>query len=62
MPCEDYPCCGHAPGDCPEYDKNGRLKCTCGKVLPKGYRYSICRGCLDRLRRNEDEYEGGYDG
>jgi hypothetical protein len=18
MPCEDYPCCGHEPGDCPD--------------------------------------------
>ena len=28
--CEDYPCCGHEPGDCP--DSSRRMKCVeCGK-------------------------------
>ena len=54
--CEDWPCCGHAEGDCPQYTKSGRLRCTCGRPLPKNSRYSICRQCLQRLARR-DSYD-----
>lgn len=63
--CEDYPCCGHVAGDCPSYTKSGRLKCTCGRVLPKGWRYSICRSCLRPSKHyafdgTGQDYEAGF--
>ncbi len=53
--CEDYPCCGHEPGDCP--DSQGRFTCvTCGKKLRKNAPSSICAACVRRLHRAD-----GYD-
>lgn len=44
MRCEDYPCCGHEAGDCP--DSSGRMKCVeCGKRLAKTATSSICPKC-----------------
>ena len=51
--CEDFPCCGHESGCCPNYDSAGRqtdMVCVCGKRLPIDNRYSICNSCM----RNED--------
>ena len=59
--CEDFPCCGHELGCCPDYDENGKqlnVICVCGAKLPANSRYSICKGCMNRL----DEEEGGYYG
>jgi hypothetical protein len=53
--CEDFPCCGHEPGCCPDFDESGRqlnMRCTCGAVLPINNRYSICDSCL---REGDDE-------
>lgn len=50
--CEDFPCCGHELGCCPDYDDDGRqlnMKCTCGATLPVDARYSICDACMDRM-------------
>ena len=45
--CEDFPCCGHEPGDCP--DESGRFTCVmCGVRLPKKAPSSICRRCHAR--------------
>lgn len=48
--CEDYPCCGHEPGDCP--DSSGRMRCVggCGRRLPKNATSSICRLCMRRAQ------------
>jgi hypothetical protein len=49
--CEDFPCCGHEFGCCPDFDDAGRqlnMRCTCGAVLPINARYSICDGCMRR--------------
>jgi hypothetical protein len=57
--CEDFPCCGHELGCCPDFDKSGQqlnMKCTCGATVPLTSRYSICEGCMNRM--NEEE---GYD-
>lgn len=57
--CEDFPCCGHELGCCPDFDESGRqlnMICTCGAVVPITSRYSICEGCLERGRM-EDDYE-----
>ena len=57
--CEDFPCCGHEAGCCPDYDASGKqlnMRCTCGAVLPVNNRYSICDGCMD-----SDDFQDEYD-
>lgn len=57
--CEDYPCCGHEPGCCPDFDESGRqlnMKCVCGATVPIDNRSSLCDACL----RGDDE-DGFYD-
>ena len=47
--CEDFPCCGHESGCCPDYDASGRqlnMVCVCGSRLPVDNPVSICNGCL----------------
>jgi len=56
MRCEDYPCCGHEPGDCP--DSSGRMKCVeCGKRLSVKAMSSICAKCQRLLRSRRDDYD-----
>lgn len=60
--CEDYPCCGHEPGDCP--DSQGRFTCvTCGRRLPKPVPSSICARCQEAMDnptgQDLDNYLGG---
>jgi len=55
--CEDWPCCGHELGCCPNYDESGRqidMVCTCGTRLPVDSQYSICPACL---RADDDYYD-----
>lgn len=62
--CEDYPCCGHEPGDCPTIDSDGNERWTCvgcGKLLPVNAPSSICDRCMskrvwDRDSLNDVEY------
>lgn len=52
--CKDFPCCGHEPGCCPDFDDSGRqlnMVCVCGAKLPLSSRYSICPSCM----RDDDE-------
>jgi Zn-finger protein len=52
--CEDYPCCGHEPGDCPNHRADGSevWRCVeCRKKLPRNARSSICNACLKRAER-----------
>lgn len=52
--CEDFPCCNHERGCCPDFDSSGNqlnMVCTCGKKLPISSRFSICDSCLNK---NED--------
>ena len=48
--CEDFPCCGHELGCCPDYDPDTgqqlNMICTCGAKLPINNRYSICSACM----------------
>ena len=38
MACEDYPCCGHEAGCCPDFDQSGRqLNMRCSKPLKDCY-------------------------
>ena len=65
--CEDFPCCGHELGCCPDYDpdtgKQLNMKCVCGATVDINSRYSICNGCLSGDsnysygNRGEDDYE-----
>ena len=64
--CEDYPCCGHESGCCPDFDDNGKqlnMKCVCGATLPITSRYSICESCMNQGDDDEGMYaneEGDY--
>lgn len=51
--CEDFPCCGHELGDCP--DSRGRMTCVeCGKRLPTTATSSICTKCRRNMARRHD--------
>lgn len=58
--CEDFPCCGHEVGCCPDFDESGKqlnMKCVCGATVPLGGS-SLCQGCLVDP---DDPYDGYYD-
>lgn len=57
--CEDFPCCGHGEGGCPNSDGTFNC-CTCGSKLPKNSRSSMCKACL-RSAANFDEDLTGQD-
>jgi hypothetical protein len=71
--CEDFPCCGHERGCCPDYDPETgaqlNMVCVCGAKLPINARYSICAGCMrdpddpdqDRYYDYHDELDGEDD-
>lgn len=57
MACEDFPCCGHEQGCCPDFDEAGKqlnMKCTCGATVPLHSRSSLCQSCLSMP--DEDGY------
>jgi hypothetical protein len=66
--CEDFPCCGHELGCCPDFDSETgeqlNMVCTCGAKLPVDNRVSICDSCLNSGDDDEydDEYEYEHDG
>lgn len=57
--CEDFPCCGHEPGCCPDFDEDGRqlnMKCVCGATVSLGSRSSLCESCLSSPD-DQDDYD-----
>ena len=49
--CEDFPCCGHELGCCPDYSESGKqlnMVCTCGAKVSIYSQFSICDGCMSR--------------
>lgn len=58
MACEDFPCCDHEAGCCPDFDASGNqlnMRCVCGAVLPITSRVSLCDSCLmDHQTEDED--------
>lgn len=50
MRCEDFPCCGHEPGCCPDYNPETgeqlNMKCVCGASVPLTSHVSLCDACL----------------
>jgi hypothetical protein len=69
MCCEDFPCCGHESGCCPDFSEDGQqlnMRCTCGARIPVDSNVSICRTCLQReddefFDDEQDPIEAGYD-
>jgi len=58
--CEDYPCCGHEAGDCP--DASGRMTCVeCGRRLSKKATSSICMTCERHARMRRARYGDDLD-
>jgi hypothetical protein len=59
--CEDFPCCGHEMGCCPDFDSETgaqlNMICVCGAKLPVNARFSICAGCMV----DPDDPYYGYD-
>lgn len=56
--CEDFPCCGHEAGCCPDLYESGKqlnMVCICGAKLPINNRYSICNTCLRRGSEEDGE-------
>lgn len=56
--CEDFPCCDHEAGCCPDFDDDGRqlnMICVCGAKLPVDNGVSICAGCLQSDPEGFDE-------
>jgi len=62
--CEDYPCCGHEDGGCPNAD--GSFNCaSCGTKLSKNATSSVCQKCMQRFLDDEGStdnpmYGGDY--
>lgn len=58
--CEDWPCCGHEAGCCPDFNEAGEqlnMKCTCGAVLPVNARFSICESCMNAMDEDGDRFD-----
>jgi len=58
--CEDFPCCGHELGCCPDYDDDGtqlNMRCVCGAEVSIDARYSLCSSCLSRTDLYDDDYD-----
>jgi hypothetical protein len=57
MSCEDFPCCGHELGCCPDFNESGNqlnMICVCGAKLSLTSRYSICDSCME----DGDSFDG----
>jgi len=57
--CEDFPCCGHELGCCPDYDDDGiqlNMRCVCGADVSIDSRYSLCESCLNTIAYYEERY------
>ena len=62
--CEDWPCCGHEPGCCPDFDEDGNqlnMVCVCGAKLPVDNRVSICDSCLNQERDHDRDADVYFD-
>jgi hypothetical protein len=56
--CEDYPCCGHEEGGCP--DSDGAFFCAvCSRKMPKNWASAVCSRCHGDWRRQRQE-EANY--
>ena len=60
MSCEDWPCCGHEWGCCPDYDREGRqmnMRCLCGARLSINAQGSLCDVCLNEDSPIDEGFE-----
>lgn len=62
MSCEDWPCCGHEFGCCPDFvgGKQINMVCVCGAKLPINSHSSICPACMDEDEDGDRVYVGDY--
>jgi len=64
MSCEDFPCCGHEMGCCPDFDPDTgaqlNMKCVCGATVPLTSRSSLCASCLHPPTYGGGEYGNYY--
>ena len=61
--CEDFPCCGHEAGCCPDFDDDGRqlnMIWTCGDRLSFDSRYSICSSCMNHDAFDDEDDDDDY--
>ena len=65
MSCEDFPCCGHEMGCCPDFldGIQQNMICVCGAVVPITSESSLCWGCLheENLLWGEDGFTTGLE-
>lgn len=55
--CEDFPCCGHEPGDCPVWIEGLRMiRCCECSVLFVPVRSSMCDECITRMTFGDWDY------
>lgn len=59
MRCEDYPCCGHEPGGCPNEDGTFNC-CRCGRRLERNARSAMCAACHRKMQEREEEEEEDF--
>lgn len=60
--CEDFPCCGHELGCCPDFDADGsqlNMKCVCGAPVPLSSASSLCRWCLTHDPEDPGSWDDG---
>jgi len=63
--CEDWPCCGHESGCCPDFDESGQqlnMKCVCGATVPLSSHSSLCQSCLSSDPEDFDDWDDSMDG
>ena len=61
--CEDFPCCGHELGCCPDFDDAGRqtnMVCVCGARHHGENGTSLCDGCLNAPEDEDRDYGDNY--
>ena len=60
--CEDWPCCGHEAGDCPDVDpETGEqsFRCShCGRRLSPHSPSSMCASCINRFHQSMEDPTG----
>jgi len=65
MTCEDFPCCGHELGCCPDFDPETgaqlNMVCTCGARVPLTSKVSVCIGCLRQAAAEDGDLDAFED-
>lgn len=54
--CEDYPCCGHLPRECPIFNEEGKELCWDCSQNPI-VKYGRCEKCIHKWQRKQKEFD-----